>query len=695
MPHVAIVFNGIIRSLKYTIANLESHVFKPITDAGWTYDIYCHNFTLDTPYYNIRNRESGTVLNPDEYKLLNPKYYITHEQNSVAKEIDVIKYRTCGNPWLETPDFKSVDYYILAQWSKTQITRLLEKNIADGLAKYDLVFFIRSDVMFDTPLNPMAYLKIIDSDAKCIIPDFNHYGGYNDCMFIAKPSMAIKYGTFFDRLYEISKYNLLHSEKIKKQLLDEYGAIVHMEPAIFFRRIRSNGEVDFRDAVVKSPVVNTETIAANKKKPVVKKKPIVKRKPIVKKKPVKQQDIKTSPLPVNTNPVPKKVRVVSRAFYDDAYLDFFIEYYLALGFDSIVILKSDNIQISIDKYPQDRVQLIYVENHGDDILVRESKYYTDTAFDWILNVDMDEFLVYDIVKFPKVHDFIGDIVAKFNPDQIQFWWTCVNHMRCWPEGTDELSIFKKHIQPGSLEFFKFVKSMARPSKVSKTNIKSHHYYPSEDIYTNVLKPKNRAELIKNKNKKPISNFINFINGSIVPISSYYDTYANVMFNHGFIIHVNTRTLANALIKNMTTKFKPKILSNIIEFTTFINALSDNIDMEEYTIEHRKKLYSFMADKSILPFQEAAYHRWKVHLTNIITAYVLANQLVANLKKYDGTGLLCDKIPFMSIAKEWSILEELCIARNINFAKLKNLLMGLNNVPAINNCTNEQLMRWVK
>lgn len=252
--HIAIVFNGIIRSLKYTHENLKSHVFKPITDIGWTYDVYCHNFTLDKQYTNIRNNESTTWLDPEEYKLLEPKYYLTDNQSHIAETLNLPAYRTMGNPWPCSPMYQTLDNYILSQWSKTQITRLLEHNINTGIAKYDQVWFIRSDVLFAKPIDPIKCLAKLNSspvtdnnDNTCIIPDFHHYKGYNDRLFIAKPSLAIKYGTYFDLLFELSKTNKLHSEQINKLLLTRYNSNVIVESDIIFQRVRTNGEIDTRD----------------------------------------------------------------------------------------------------------------------------------------------------------------------------------------------------------------------------------------------------------------------------------------------------------------------------------------------------------------------------------------------------------------------------------------------------------------
>jgi hypothetical protein len=102
--------------------------------------------------------------------------------------------------------------------------------------------------VFATPIDPVKCLAMLKTgiDA-CIIPNFHHYKRYNDRMFISRPQLAIKYGTYFDQLLPLSKSIKLHSESINKLLLTRYKANVHLDSRIVFQRVRTNGTVDKRD----------------------------------------------------------------------------------------------------------------------------------------------------------------------------------------------------------------------------------------------------------------------------------------------------------------------------------------------------------------------------------------------------------------------------------------------------------------
>ncbi len=213
---VAIVFNGLIRSLNYTISNLNDCIFKPLKENGYDYDIYCHNFILNRPYDN------NITINKDDYLLLNPKYYLSDDQDKILKEIDINKYLTLKDPW--DNNYKSLKNYILSMWSKNKITKLLESNIKQGM-KYDYVMFVRSDVLFNNKFDT-NFFNLIKNDNDCLIPNFHHWAGYNDRFFVSKPSLAINYGTYIDYIYDIIKETGNYSELINKKMLYKYNANV-------------------------------------------------------------------------------------------------------------------------------------------------------------------------------------------------------------------------------------------------------------------------------------------------------------------------------------------------------------------------------------------------------------------------------------------------------------------------------------
>ena len=246
-PKVAIVYSGLLRSLQYTLPNIETNIYQQLKKAGYSYDIYCHNYTFpeNHVYNNYRSNEVSIKLDPELYKHLNADYYISADQIETMKQLDLPKYRSQGDPWPKT-QFAQLDYYLLAMYSRSLITTLLETNIATDPVKYnyDYVIFMRSDVIFEKPVNFKAMFNYILAPDHCLIPNFQHWlNGLNDRMFIGRPALAIKYGKSFSQLLEISTHRKLHSEQINKHLLiDKYNAKLVLVP-IFFSRVRATGQI--------------------------------------------------------------------------------------------------------------------------------------------------------------------------------------------------------------------------------------------------------------------------------------------------------------------------------------------------------------------------------------------------------------------------------------------------------------------
>ena len=71
--HVALAFYGLTRSLGYTIDSIRQNIFGPLSEAGYTYDVYLHTYDLQ----HLANARTGeaAALNTSEWQLLQPDFY--------------------------------------------------------------------------------------------------------------------------------------------------------------------------------------------------------------------------------------------------------------------------------------------------------------------------------------------------------------------------------------------------------------------------------------------------------------------------------------------------------------------------------------------------------------------------------------------------------------------------------------------
>jgi hypothetical protein len=382
-----------------------------------------------------------------------------------------------------------------------------------------------------------------------------------------------------------------------------------------------------------------------------------------------------------------KIQVLTRSFYEDSYLDFFIKYYLELGFDRIVIFKADKEELgeySLDFLNEDeknRIIIKYVANEGNNIYKNPNNftYYVDTNYEWSLHVDVDEFLIIDRNKYHRIHDYIIDIhkimsVPLNEIYNIKFRWLCINKLNDrWndetiinPElitdNTIYLNSFNDYILKNKLEIYSFVKGMYQTNKIIVDNNKM-------DAHIIIFK-----ENLDIKNKIIIDNTFTNINKYKSPLfgskSKPETNYCN-----GFILHFNTRSYSNSLTKCLVTQLRDnKKITDLADFREFINNLTDeiieNINLSKLSnekIEELKHKYkSFLNSKSFFPNKITNFNNKYSYLITKDNYLKQIKSIIDNIE-------LTYRVPFVNINKEKEILEKLCNKFNINYNKLRVIL----------------------
>lgn len=394
-----------------------------------------------------------------------------------------------------------------------------------------------------------------------------------------------------------------------------------------------------------------------------------------------------------------KVKVISRAFYDDAYLDFFLGYYLGLGFDNITILKADaelfdyQLPDYLTEEEKNKITIVPVKNEGNAIVRNNFNHYKDNGYDWVLNIDSDEFLVIDLNKYPNgIKDYITETLERvkeqhdLQPDelqQIQFRWLCINKMNInftdnltvlnqlqyqdekKYEFTDSKIMLSDYILSNKLEVYRYVKSMATPRHMRNEGTALNcHFFPLKHI-SNAKKPINHNIMLDNY-------FVNKNNSD--PSSLRKDKKA---MNWGFILHLNTRSLANAVTKCLVTQLRAnKKISNLDAFKQFINTcqvipLEDILDKSNVELINKRKelktqFMSYLNSKRFFPKKIRAYH-------NRVQKFIPKENYLPQLSSIINSVGVCNTIPFVNLDKEMVLLEGLCQKKGIQFEKIKWLL----------------------
>jgi hypothetical protein len=380
-----------------------------------------------------------------------------------------------------------------------------------------------------------------------------------------------------------------------------------------------------------------------------------------------------------------KTRVVTRAFYEDAYLDFFITYYISIGFDEIYILKADtDPEYKMQPYvlpswlsEEDKLKIIVisVKNTGNMILREHYDKIKDESVDWVLNIDCDEFLFLDWEKYSNgINQYLEQYLQKLEDtnivndknkvQQLKYRWICINKMDInWDK---HYNTFLGYIHDNDLHAYNYIKSFGatkymidqKDARSEKDIVNCHFFYNRND--NKYIDSESYWVLDNEIIKKNESN----------PRHLRKDGTACLW---GFILHINSRTLSNVVTKCLVTELrKNKKINDMQAFTNFINDIHKQDLSNDNILQNIKiQFYKFLNHKGIFPRNIKVYHNARQEYYNIEKIkYTVINKIIDTKvsNKYDILN-----IPFCNIELEYNILKQLCKDNNINYNNLVKIM----------------------
>jgi hypothetical protein len=243
---VAVCFFGLTRSLEITLPSIKQYLLDPLLNHGIKYDTFLHTYKVKKPYSNPRAGEKNIILDSKEYKLLEPTFHMVEDKAVVSKKLDLVKYRSKGDPWAQEKqaikgDFTTLDNHILYLWSQRQLIEMVKKN----LGRYTHIIFCRPDVLYQVPLK-IEWFSISSDTGKICIPNFGLCGNVNDRFALGRPEEMIPYGQRFNDALAYSKRFPLASEAYLIATLKKHK-IKYEHVNFYFIRIRANGEKETMD----------------------------------------------------------------------------------------------------------------------------------------------------------------------------------------------------------------------------------------------------------------------------------------------------------------------------------------------------------------------------------------------------------------------------------------------------------------
>jgi hypothetical protein len=223
-------------------------------------------------------------------------------------------------------------------------------------------------------------------------------------------------------------------------------------------------------------------------------------------------------------------------FEDAPFIGAFIDYYLALGFDRIIVLDSRGLSIQ----STEKVRVHRVPNLGNDLYAKYFDLVRESRAEWVFTCDSDEFL---LINAPSIGSFIDRIELEHGrTDLFYFRWAVIDHTAPWCAGDEPLKrlIHRECATPHFLHKHMSrvaVVKMVRPHCVEARDL-SRELRVYQDGHPLSLPP------------KQICGRINRIELARRP--SYADS---------ALVHVHTRSLSDLLTKATRTGLPLKGLRN--------------------------------------------------------------------------------------------------------------------------------------
>ena len=275
--------------------------------------------------------------------------------------------------------------------------------------------------------------------------------------------------------------------------------------------------------------------------------------------------------------------VYTRFIYEIPYLESFLEHYLQLGFDKIFVLFHDIETYHLPEYLIEYVEIIYVENTGNK-LINEYKHVFKDDYDWVLNVDSDEFLVLDN-KYDDIQDFINHklCTANKNINIFQFSWAWIHAFNPSINYTFRDILTKYKLYTGSLHDNSndvWVKSMCKIKNIDYLTCHNCILNTQPVIYVNGDVLTNIENIYTDTTK--INHYDNI---NLLPRKYVYNE--ETTYSETILVHVNTRNIMNAIIKGLnihSTQVKTKRITKFKELKKFINNYDFNLDVSKNTVD---------------------------------------------------------------------------------------------------------------
>lgn len=213
-PKIAICYWGLLRTLREVFPSQKTQIYDELDKFGAEYDTYIHTWNTDKNV--VWNRDMNVPIDYESIDIVNP----------AAKQIDPQDAFKCTinmNHYYYENEYEWMPCLIMNHLCALESQKRSAELCYSSGKKYDYIMFLRPDALINNKL-PVEDIFVEDfSNNQIVIPNYNHWEGWNDQFAIIPYDLAKPYSHRIDGIAEFRKTNgRIVSEKYVKYVVDRH-----------------------------------------------------------------------------------------------------------------------------------------------------------------------------------------------------------------------------------------------------------------------------------------------------------------------------------------------------------------------------------------------------------------------------------------------------------------------------------------
>lgn len=220
MVKIAICYWGMTRTTKLIYESHYTYLYNILKKNNIEYNIFMHTWKTNHNKILIWGEYSTEDIDYNEYKLLNPDYYLIENQEDFLEKINFSDYfnEDLYNKYGDSP-YEWRPYLVRNHLCALESQKRVYNMVINTNINYDYIMYIRPDVMIYNEFD----INWIKNDFDFITLNYRHYAGLCD-IFAILPLYAAEW--YSVRINEIANYRKnngrIVSEEYCKFIVNKY-----------------------------------------------------------------------------------------------------------------------------------------------------------------------------------------------------------------------------------------------------------------------------------------------------------------------------------------------------------------------------------------------------------------------------------------------------------------------------------------